>query len=207
MTLPTVSDTLGPEWASEVNECLTTIDSHDHSDGKGTLITPAGMEINDSLDFQDNDIENAKSVGLFAQDAAITALLGTLQRVGGNLWFINGAGAGVQITSGSSVISTGSGVLTPSTPAAYPYTILPSDAQSVLIVDSTAAARSLNMPAASNAMFFMVKDDGGVSSTKNITISPDGSDTIEGVNLPYVINSDRACVGFLSDGLSKWYVI
>lgn len=206
LTLPTVSATLGPEWASEVNEALETIDAHDHSDGKGPPVTPAGMDINDDLDFQNNKIESAKSLGMFSKDAADTTHLGSLQVVGGNVWFINTAGAAVQLTNGSSVVSAGSGVLTPSVISSYPYTILTSDAQAVLIID-TASARTLNLPSAATAMFVGVKDGVGTASTNNISVVPDGTDLIDGSNSTYTIQEDFGMKGFLSDGVSKWYVI
>ncbi len=206
LDLPVVSTTLGPEWASKVNEALTTIDSHDHSDGKGALVTPAGMLINDDLDFVDNSILDTKSVGLAAQVAAITSLLGSLQRVGGNLWYINSSGAGIQLTSGSSIISAGSGVLTPSVISSYPYDILVTDAQAVLIID-TASARVANLPAASTAMMVGLKDGVGSAGLNNITVNPDGTDLIDGVNTAYKIQEDFGCKFFLSDGVSKWYVV
>lgn len=204
--LPTVSFTQGALWASEVNEALQTIDAHDHSDGKGVPITPAGMTINDDLNFDNNQIQNAKSVGMFTKAAADITHLGSMQVVGGNVWFVNTAGAAIQLTSGSSVISTGSGVLTPSVVASYPYTILTSDAQAVLIID-TSAARTLNLPSASTPMFVGVKDGIGAASTNTISVVPDTTDLIDNVNSTYTIQEDFGMRGFLSDGVSKWYVV
>lgn len=38
LTKPDVSTTVGPLWAQEINEDLDTLDSHDHSSGKGAAI-------------------------------------------------------------------------------------------------------------------------------------------------------------------------
>ena len=56
LTLPTVSSTIGPDWASQLNTALTSIDSHDHSSGKGNRITPAGLHINAELAVGNNAI-------------------------------------------------------------------------------------------------------------------------------------------------------
>lgn len=206
MTKPTVSSTLGPEWASEVNDCLDVIDAHDHADGKGTPVTPAGMDINAELDCQDEKLSNVASLSLFPKAAADATHLGSIQRIGTNLWWINASGAAVQLTNGSSVASAGTGVLTPSVVSSYPYTILTTDAQAVLIID-TASARTLTLPAASTAMMVGVKDGVGTASTNNITVTPDGTDLIDAVNANYLIQEDFGCKFFLSDGVSKWYVI
>jgi hypothetical protein len=203
---PEVSVTLGPEWASMLNALIDLIDAHDHSDGNGAQVTPAGILINAALDFVNNQIQNAKSVGLYAKLAADLTHLRSLQSVGGDAYWINGAGAAVRLTNGGSIVSTGSGVLSPSVISSYPYTVLTSDAQSVLVID-TSAARTLTLPAASNAMMVGVKDGVGSASTNNISVDPDGTDTIEGENSTYFIQEDFGSRFFLSDGVSKWYVI
>lgn len=55
LDLPTVSTTIGPDWAQQLNEAIgsdgTGIDGHDHSSGKGVPITPAGMDVTDDIDM------------------------------------------------------------------------------------------------------------------------------------------------------------
>ena len=58
LSLPTVSVTLGPTWATQVNTAFETIDSHDHSSGKGTKVPSAGLNINANVDFNENAIQN-----------------------------------------------------------------------------------------------------------------------------------------------------
>lgn len=204
LVLPDVSSTLGPLWASILNTALTRVDQHDHSEDNGVKVTPAGLDINADLDFQSNDLLAALSLGMTSQDSAVTSKLGSMQVVANNLYYINGAGVAVQLTSGSSIISTGSGVLSVSVISSYPYTILTSDAQRVLIID-TSSARTLTLPAASNAMTVYIKD--GTGSTNAITVTPDGSDTIDGVASTYTMNTPYGVNGFISDGVSAWYVI
>lgn len=74
--------------------------------------------------------------------------------------------------------------------AMSPYTVLPTDY--LLLVDSTAGAVSIVVGLASNrnSRDVVVKDDGGVAATNNITINRTGADTIDG-DTSYVIDSNR----------------
>lgn len=206
LILPDVSTTLGPAWAQILNTAFGRVDLHDHSTGNGAKVTPAGLDITDELDLQNNDLLRAYSVALSNQSGVATGKLGTLQRFGSNLYWVNAAGNAVQITNGSSVVSAGSGVLSVDVPGAYPYTVVTGDAQSVLIID-TSAARTINLPAATNLLTVYLKDGVGTASTNPITVVPDGTDTIDAANDDYIINSDFSVKGFISDGVAGWYVI
>ncbi len=109
---PTVTD--GPEWATDLNTALTTIDAHDHSSDKGTQIPTSGISINADLSFENfaqNDVETVR----FEDQAAALATsddIRNLYVITGNLWYNNGSGIPVQLTSGTS-ISTPSSPLVP----------------------------------------------------------------------------------------------
>lgn len=206
LDLPTVSTTLGPEWASKLNAALEAVDEHDHSDGKGIKVTPAGLDINDDLDFQSNDLQNAGVVGIASGASVDTAKLSSLQRVGQNLYWVNSSGTSVQITSGSSIVSPGSGAFSVSVPGSFPYSVTSGDDTKVLVIDTT-SARTLNLPAATTQMHFIVKDGEGQAGANNISVVPDGSDTIDGANSTYTIDTDLGAFHFISDGVSSWYVL
>jgi len=72
LSLPTVSVTLGPEWANEINQAFEVVDAHDHSSGNGTKIKPTGIDINAQVDFQDNRIINLQASKYMDQSAALT---------------------------------------------------------------------------------------------------------------------------------------
>ena len=103
MTLPSVSVTVGPTYATQINTALDVIDDHDHSSGNGVLITPAGLNINADLNFNSNDPYNLRSARFDTQSAALA--VGTDIRcvyvVNGDLYYNNSSGTAVQITSGS----------------------------------------------------------------------------------------------------------
>lgn len=56
---PEVTVTPGPQWATDLNASLDLLDTHDHSNGKGVKITPAGININTNIPFNTNFATNA----------------------------------------------------------------------------------------------------------------------------------------------------
>lgn len=107
LTLPVVSQTPGPTWASEINADLSLIDSHNHTSGNGALVPVTGLNINADLSLATNALTNVKRVGLL--DQASLASLNSVYANNGDLWWYNGSGAAVQITSGGSVFVGGTG--------------------------------------------------------------------------------------------------
>lgn len=103
LDLPVVSTTPGPTWATAVNAAFDTVDTHDHSTGNGVKITPTGLNINADLPLNGNNLTQVRSVRLEDQGTVQTTAtdLGCIQLVGGDLWWVNGNGTGVQITSGA----------------------------------------------------------------------------------------------------------
>lgn len=112
IVLPVPSVTPGPEWAETINEAVgDTIPNHDHSSGKGLPITPAGMNINNELPMQDNDLTQVRSVRFVDQNGTLseTVDIGAVYISGGDLYYNNGLGTPVQITSGANLSATSLG--------------------------------------------------------------------------------------------------
>lgn len=112
LPIPGVGTEQGPDYAFDINSALTLIDQHDHSPGKGVQITPAGLNINNSLDMQVNNIINVKDI-VFSPQSSNSTLLGLYVAPGtesptplGDLWFNDSAGNAVQITAGGAVNAT-----------------------------------------------------------------------------------------------------
>jgi len=82
-----------------------------------------------------------------------------------------------------------------------PYTVLSTD--EVLLITTGASAYTVNLPAASTAgrKVLVIKVDSGAGA---ITVTPNGSDTIEGAATK-VISSQYGKVGIVSDGTATWY--
>lgn len=208
LNLPTVSTTLGPEWASLLIAALNLIDSHDHSTDHGTKVTPSGMNINADLAFANFQASGLKTAKFSDQLAALaSSFVGCVYLVGGDLYFNNGSGMAVQLTSGGSVNAPGSGILTTSATVTGNYTVVAGDAQKVIVVDTASVAITLTLPAATTAMHFVVKDKTGSAATNNITIAPNGLDTIEGAASSYTVDANFAAISLISDGSSNWAVI
>lgn len=199
--------TAGPLWAQMLNDIVDILDAHDHSAGKGPRVTPAGMNINADLEMNSNDLIETRSVRLDNQPSALVDSLdkGCLYRIGDNLYYNNSSGAAVQITSGTSVVSSITGAFAATTPGGYPYSVTGSDAQKVLLVD-TSSARTINLPAATTAVLFCIKDATGSAGTNNISVVPNGTNTIDGVNATYRLANDFGWWFFISDGVAAWYV-
>ncbi len=205
LVLPVPEVQVGPDWAQNIVDALQKIDTHDHSSNNGAKVTPAGILINANLDMKSYKAINSLAVAF--SDAGATDLEpGKLYRIGQNLWYNNQAGVPVQITSGTAVAAPGAGAFVADVPASYPYSVVSGDAQKVLLIDSS-ASRTINLPPATNAMFFTIKDATGLAQTNNITVTPNLTDLIEGVNASFVMNENYGARGFISDGLTSWYVI
>jgi len=210
LDLPVVSVTLGPEWASKLNTALTSIDSHDHSTGKGVKITPSGLNINADLTVASNHITNINS----ARYINNVATLGTgsdirsTYVVNGDLYYNNAAGTPVQITNGTSVVTPTGGTTNAYVPTsmAANTTILPADTFSYIEVDTTTSVQ-ITLPSAAavaDGRFYLIKDVTGDALTNNITIVRDGSDTINGSGANYVIDREYGYCLLVSDGVSSW---
>jgi hypothetical protein len=100
LTLPVVSQTPGPTWASEINADLSLIDSHNHTSGNGALVPVAGLDINADLSLDTHALTDVTKVVLLNGASATN---NSVYAVAGNLWWTNGGGTPVQITSGNAV--------------------------------------------------------------------------------------------------------
>jgi hypothetical protein len=209
LELATVSVTIGPLWATNINTALTAVDLHDHSSGKGVRIPSAGININANLNVNEYTFYNFKSTRYEEQVAALTGVnnLNAIHSVNGDLYWTNGAGTAVPITSGS-ILATTSGVASifEYVTANTNLTINPSEEFAFIEVDASGGAININLPLAASILpgrFYIIKDIEGSSNTNNITITADGSDEIDGASTD-VIDSDFAARMYVTDGISKW---
>lgn len=160
LPVPVVGVDPGEDWATNLNACMGAIDSHNHSSGQGVPISPAGININADLSMNDNNLTLANSVGFTSLVAAVTSLLQTLQVVGVDLYYIDGAGNSVRITQGGNVTgSTGT------------ITGLPSGTASASFAGGTFTFQSAtNTPATMNVGPLVIGRS--AAGTKTVTITP-----------------------------------
>jgi len=210
LTLPTVTVTLGPTWANEVNAAFEKVDSHNHSSGSGVKVNPAGMNINANLDFNDNraiNVSGTKYQNLIAAESGASNT-NLIHVVGGDLYYTNGSGTAIQLTSGGAIISS-PGAITSYTRSQISSNLVISPASSVVFFNvDTTIARSITLPLASavaDGRIYIFKDEDGTANTNNITINRAGSDTIDG-QTSVVVDSNFGSVQVVGDGSSQWFI-
>lgn len=113
MPVPVVGVDPGPDWAQNINASLSVVDGHDHSPGHGVQVTPAGININADFAQNGNNITLSRTIRFLSQSAALTAPadLECVYVVGQELFYNDGAGNTVQITTNGSV-NAGAGSIT-----------------------------------------------------------------------------------------------
>jgi hypothetical protein len=115
LPIPNVGTEPGPNYAFDVNNCLTLIDSHDHTPGKGVPITPDALNINASVDMQDESLINTMSIVFFLQNAQPAVSKSLYAFPGGespalpDLWYYDGV-TQIQITKAGTVNSTAASI-------------------------------------------------------------------------------------------------
>lgn len=110
LPVPIVGQEAGPDWALDLNACLTGLDSHDHSSGKGVKVTPNGLDITIDLPLQSHNLVSVRSVRLDSQGAVLSLPedIGCLSNVNGDLYYNDGNGNNIRITqSGGVAAGTG----------------------------------------------------------------------------------------------------
>ena len=211
LTLPVPTVEIGPAWATELITALNAIDAHDHTNGKGKLIPTAAINVNANLNFLSFSASNLLSTQFTTQTSPLIGLTNSasIYVVNGDLYYTNGSGTSVQLTSGSFLAPAPGtvnslGLLT----IAGNLVIAPSSTYSLISVD-TSIPRTITLPAVSlvnGGRLFAIKDASGLSFSNPITILPNGADTVEEA-ASYTIQSGDGCTWFAANGSSNWEII
>ena len=142
-------------WEQNLNASLYTIDNHNHSLGNGVQIPPSGLNINASLPFNNQSATAVQSV-VFKPQASLATLYG-IYSIGADLYFNDGNGNVVQITSGGTVNATSSGISSGTNTASF--------VSNVLVVNS-----NTNHPANIQAASILLGNNS--TGSKYLTLSP-----------------------------------
>lgn len=211
LIVPTVSVTLGPTYATQINTVFDAIDVHDHTTGKGSRVPSAGILINTDLTFGGYSAVQLKTTAYQSQGSALSsATTSAVYSVLGDLYWNNGGGTAVKITNGGA-LNTSLLVTTVLAPYATStdYTILPADIYGIIQVNSGSGPRTITLPSAnavSNGRYYVIADVTGNAAANNITIARAGADTIDGATSA-TIAVNYGSVELVSDGSSKWKTI
>ena len=107
---PAIGVDTGPGWATAINNSIDAVDGHDHSSNKGVRITPAGVNINADLDYNQNSAISLKNV-IFNSTVTAATTAYSLYQASGNLFFRDGSGTAIQMTI-SGTVNAGAGSIT-----------------------------------------------------------------------------------------------
>ena len=109
LTEPAIGNEPSPVYGTDQNNNFNILDSHDHSSGKGVPVTPAGLNINADLPFNDNNATGLKTVRFQPLTSAPStgSDIGCVYELNGDLWYNDSAGDQIQLTSGNQVVAAG----------------------------------------------------------------------------------------------------
>lgn len=123
LTLPTVSQTVGPTYAVEINADLSTIDTHNHTPGLGTQVPTSGLNINADLSFNGVNATSLRSARLNPQSSVLS--LGTdlrcLYAVNADLYYNDGNGSQIRVTQSGGLAGSPGSISGLSSPASASY--------------------------------------------------------------------------------------
>jgi hypothetical protein len=160
LQIPSVGTEPGPKYAQDINNSLTLVDQHDHSPGKGVLITPAGLNINATLTFQNSLATNLAGANFFVQTS--TPAIQTVYVSGVDLYYVDGLNNAIRLTQSGAVAGTPGSIANLTPPASASYVL----ASSTFVFQS-GASLAANLDAAS-----ILLRNISPNSTYALTLSP-----------------------------------
>lgn len=211
--IPIVGSDPGPDYASHVSDALTKLAHLTHTGASnldGYQIPAAGLNVNADVSIQSNNLTALRSIRYTSQ-ASTLAGSGDIDCVyvsGNNLFYNNGSGTPVQLTSGNSLNVTTSNNFSITTTTTN-LTINPAATTIFVACDTSGGSLIVTLPLANavpTGRFYIVKDAVGVADTDPITINPAGSDTLDGAS-GYTLNAPLNSVMFVSNGTNRWHVL
>lgn len=119
LPIPGVGSEPGPDYASDINNSLTIIDQHDHSNGSGVPVTPSGLNINTDLTLNNNSLTNIEALTLTAQSSLSTLL--SIYAINNDLYFNDGLGNAVRITQSGGIAGSPGSIANLTSPASATY--------------------------------------------------------------------------------------
>jgi hypothetical protein len=123
LPVPVVSQEPGPEYAIDINACMSLLDSHSHQPGSGVPISTGAINIDAALTFNSFSLEDLR-------DAKFTPQVSTLVTpsdknsvyvVVDDLYYNNSAGTPIRITQAGAVVGTPGSITNLLPPASASY--------------------------------------------------------------------------------------
>lgn len=161
LPIPIVGVDSGLVWEQSLSSCLSIIDQHMHSPGFGVPINPSGININAPLSFNGQFATAVGGLFLTQNPAPFSSsnltVLYSGNGLAGDLFFNDGSGNQIQITSGGNVNATASGIASGTASASF--------SANVLVVNA-----ATNTPA--NIQVASILLGNNVANSKYLTLSP-----------------------------------
>lgn len=193
LPVPTVGVETGPQWATDINACMSILDQHDHSAGYGVQITPGGLNINSALSFGNNSA-TALQAAIFTAQSSFTTV-DSLYVKGVDLYYRDGSNNEIRVTSGGSVNATSSGISSGTATASFVSSVLvvnaasttPANIQvgSALLGNNTAGSHFLTLaPPTAMGADFSITLPSLPASQKIMTLDASGN-----MSAPYAVDN------------------
>lgn len=109
LPLDTVGTTPGPAWAVDLEQTKLLIDAHTHVSGLGVPVPTAGLNINSNIPMGGFGLSNAGLLGLANQLTTSSGQVNFLFAYGGNLYWNQGSGVPIQLTTTTGINVAGVG--------------------------------------------------------------------------------------------------
>lgn len=123
LPVPVVGEDPGPDWANNINSCLTIIDAHNHTSDEGVPVPTDGININADLTFNGFNAIDLRSTRFTVQPSPLSlpSDLGCLYVSGVDLYYNDENGNQIQITNNGAVNGTPGSISNLVPPAAVTY--------------------------------------------------------------------------------------
>lgn len=159
LLIPGVGTEGGPQYAQDINNDLSILDAHDHSNGSGVQITPSGLNINTALSINAHSLTNVGLLNLTALSST-PSVNQSIYSSGVDLYFLDGSGNPIRLTQGGSIVGTAGSI-----------TGLPSGTASASFASGTFVFQSATSTAANiDGGSFVLRNNTALS--KGLTLAP-----------------------------------
>lgn len=163
LPVPQVGNEAGPQYATDVNDCLTLVDQHDHTPGYGVQIPTAGLNIDADLSINSNNLTLVRSLRFDPQVSplALPADLGCLYEAGIDLYYNDGNGNQIQLTVNGGVAGSPGSISGLAPPASASY---------IAFTSTFVWQSAVNTPANMDGASFIFRNL--IANSKALTLSP-----------------------------------
>jgi hypothetical protein len=167
--------TPGPTYATNIVSNFSTIDSHDHTTGKGVRVPSSGLNINADLPFGGNGATGLGKSQFNSLSGALSAAgdYRSVHVVNGELFYLDGSGNSVQITSSGSVSGSTGNITGLSSPASVTFStnkyVFKDTATSFAIMESS-DVRLFEDAAGAITNYVALKSPASLAATYSLTM-------------------------------------